>query len=69
VIKEIVDSVLNHVGKAPPFDDMCLVVIERTADPIQPLQKTSAHVEGNDFDRSLVETASEEQLVAKDTDV
>jgi phosphoserine phosphatase RsbU/P len=69
VIKEIVDSVLKHVGKAPPFDDMCLVVIERTADPIQPLQKTSAQVEGNDFERSLVETASEEQLVARDTDV
>jgi serine phosphatase RsbU (regulator of sigma subunit) len=26
----IVESVLNHVGDAPPFDDMCLVVIERT---------------------------------------
>lgn len=30
VIKDrIVKSVLEHVGSAPPFDDMCLVVIER----------------------------------------
>ncbi|MFK8114926.1 MAG: SpoIIE family protein phosphatase [Rubripirellula sp.] len=27
----IVKSVLEHVGSAPPFDDMCLVVIERTS--------------------------------------
>lgn len=27
----IVEAVLKHVGDAPPFDDMCLVVIERTA--------------------------------------
>ncbi|MEM0925728.1 MAG: SpoIIE family protein phosphatase [Planctomycetota bacterium] len=27
----IVDAVLNHIGDAPPFDDMCLVVIHRTA--------------------------------------
>ncbi len=26
----IVKAVLDHVGDAPPFDDMCLVVIERT---------------------------------------
>ena len=26
----IVDAVLAHVGSAPPFDDMCVVVIERT---------------------------------------
>ena len=26
----IVSAVLKHVGTAPPFDDMCLVVIERT---------------------------------------
>ncbi len=25
----IVDAVLQHIGDAPPFDDMCLVVIER----------------------------------------
>ena len=29
----IVQAVLDHVGKAPPFDDMCLVVVERTASP------------------------------------
>ena len=33
VTKRIVDEVLKHVGDAPPFDDMCLVVIERTEDP------------------------------------
>ncbi|MEM6469091.1 MAG: SpoIIE family protein phosphatase [Planctomycetota bacterium] len=26
----IVTEVLNHIGEAPPFDDMCLVVIRRT---------------------------------------
>jgi len=26
----IVAAVLEHVGSAPPFDDMCLVVLERT---------------------------------------
>ena len=32
-IKErIVREVTAHVGAAPPFDDMCLVVIERVAD-------------------------------------
>ncbi|WP_182868356.1 SpoIIE family protein phosphatase [Rhodopirellula sp. JC639] len=29
----IVDAVLEHVGDAPPFDDMCLVVIQRTQPP------------------------------------
>ena len=33
VSKRIVDAVLAHVGDAPPFDDMCLVIIERTDDP------------------------------------
>ena len=27
----LVEAVLEHVGDAPPFDDMCLVVIERIA--------------------------------------
>lgn len=31
VSKRIVDAVLEHIGDAPPFDDMCLVVIERTS--------------------------------------
>ena len=30
---KIVGEVLQHVGDAPPFDDMCLVVIRRTALP------------------------------------
>jgi sigma-B regulation protein RsbU (phosphoserine phosphatase) len=29
----IVKAVLQHVGSAPPFDDMCLVVIERIGTP------------------------------------
>ena len=32
--KRVIDAVLDHVGEAPPFDDMCVVVIERTAAPI-----------------------------------
>ena len=31
--KRIVSNVLEHVGDAPPFDDMCVVVIERTDAP------------------------------------
>ena len=30
----IVKSVMEHVGEAPPFDDMCIVVIERTSTPV-----------------------------------
>ncbi|MCC9599896.1 SpoIIE family protein phosphatase [Stieleria sp. JC731] len=29
----IVGSVLQHIGDAPPFDDMCLVAIRRTGEP------------------------------------
>ncbi len=34
VSNRVVDAVLEHVGEAPPFDDMCVVIIERTEDPI-----------------------------------
>ena len=47
----IVDSVLQHVGSAPPFDDMCLVVIERTAD-----------AENDSPATSMSDTADEEML-------
>ncbi|MEO1614839.1 MAG: SpoIIE family protein phosphatase [Planctomycetota bacterium] len=30
----VVEAVLKHVGDAPPFDDMCLVVIRRTSPPV-----------------------------------
>ncbi|MEM8667929.1 MAG: SpoIIE family protein phosphatase [Planctomycetota bacterium] len=41
-VKElIVKSVLDHVGDAPPFDDMCLVVIQRTADAPTSLSDTA----------------------------
>lgn len=33
VNKRIVNAVLEHVGDAPPFDDMCLVIVERTDEP------------------------------------
>ncbi len=29
----IVEAVLKHIGNAPPFDDMCMVVIERMTGP------------------------------------
>ncbi len=35
----IVQAVLDHVGKAPPFDDMCIVVVERTESPAEVKQK------------------------------
>jgi phosphoserine phosphatase RsbU/P len=60
LIKEIVDSVLNHVGKAPPFDDMCLVVIERTAEPTGLQKAKSVQTDRSDQDFSLVETVPEE---------
>ena len=33
VNKRIVNAVLEHVGDAPPFDDMCSVIVERTDEP------------------------------------
>lgn len=37
----IIDAVLQHIGDAPPFDDMCLVVIRRTAAPLEKPQDES----------------------------
>ena len=34
IAKRIVDGVLGFVGTTPPFDDMCIVVIERTEDAV-----------------------------------
>jgi sigma-B regulation protein RsbU (phosphoserine phosphatase) len=34
VKERIIDAVSKHVGTAPPFDDMCLVVIQRLESPI-----------------------------------
>ncbi|KAA1257898.1 Phosphoserine phosphatase RsbU [Rubripirellula obstinata] len=34
----IVKAVLEHVGDSPPFDDMCMVIIERTGDAQLPSQ-------------------------------
>ena len=33
VSERIVSAVLEHVGDAPPFDDMCLVIVERIDEP------------------------------------
>ncbi len=45
VQRRIVDAVLTHVGAAPPFDDMCVVVIERTDDPIAERDESSQTLE------------------------
>jgi serine phosphatase RsbU (regulator of sigma subunit)/pSer/pThr/pTyr-binding forkhead associated (FHA) protein len=41
ISQRIVQAVLQHVGDAPPFDDMCMVIIERTADPASEDPSTS----------------------------
>ena len=41
----IIKQVLEHVGEAPPFDDMCIVVIERTADAKQTRQAVTETVD------------------------
>ncbi len=43
--QRIVKAVLEHVGNAPPFDDMCMVIIERTADPMADNQAISETVD------------------------
>jgi serine phosphatase RsbU (regulator of sigma subunit) len=43
----IVKEVLEHVGNAPPFDDMCLVVIERTDSAKVTGKATEDTVDGN----------------------
>jgi serine phosphatase RsbU (regulator of sigma subunit) len=37
----IVKAVVSHIGDSPPFDDMCIVVIERTGAAITPPQELS----------------------------
>ncbi len=41
----IVKAVLDHVGAAPPFDDMCLVVVERTKSAAQAREEINAAVD------------------------
>jgi serine phosphatase RsbU (regulator of sigma subunit) len=54
----IVEAVLKHVGNAPPFDDMCLVVIERTRAPgdvgAEATSSTSDTVDEDIIDSSLL---------------
>lgn len=38
VKERIVTAVLDHVGNSPPFDDMCMVVIERMTGPVVPVR-------------------------------
>ncbi|TWU05477.1 SpoIIE family protein phosphatase [Stieleria varia] len=47
----IVQAVHQHIGAAPPFDDMCLVVIERTENP-----KTAVAVGVETVDEDVIET-------------
>ncbi len=47
----IVAAVLNHVGTAPPFDDMCLVVIERVNSAEQTKQAGVETVEDGAIER------------------
>jgi serine phosphatase RsbU (regulator of sigma subunit) len=54
----IVRSVLDHVGDSPPFDDMCIVIIERTGDAERP--DTSGKLDdtlGEDVLEDLSETS------------
>jgi serine phosphatase RsbU (regulator of sigma subunit) len=55
VTKRIIDAVLQHVGDAPPFDDMCLVVIQRTSPPEPAAISSSANLETVDED--VIETS------------
>lgn len=56
VIKEVVSSVMTHVGDADPFDDMCLVIVERyeredqlsTEEQIQRLKENAADIPTGD---------------------
>ena len=41
----IVKAVLEHVGDSPPFDDMCIVIIERTGVPQEAREKLSDTVD------------------------
>ena len=52
--QRIVDAVLKHVGDAPPFDDMCMVIIQRT-DP--PIAADSADSIADTVDEDVIDTA------------
>lgn len=51
----VVDAVLKHVGDAPPFDDMCMVVIQRTG------QSTAS--ESASTEKRLVNDTVDEDLI------
>ena len=53
VKERIVDAVMEHVGDAPPFDDMCIVVIERTHDPVSPGISMTETVDEDVIDTAL----------------
>lgn len=53
----IVDAVLQHVGDAPPFDDMCLVVVRRTHSPVtRDIPDTDAGSET--VDQDIIDTSA-----------
>ncbi|TWU33804.1 SpoIIE family protein phosphatase [Novipirellula artificiosorum] len=41
----LVEGVLNHIGPTPPFDDMCLVVVERISNAEEVIRDTSDTVD------------------------
>ena len=54
VIKDrIVQAVLNHVGSAPPFDDMCLVVIERITSAVTARQTMTETLDDGSIQQAL----------------
>ena len=53
IAKRIVDGVLDFVGTTPPFDDMCIVVIERTDDPVAKPVGVADTAEEEEIDTAL----------------
>lgn len=60
----IVKAVLKHVGNAPPFDDMCLVVIERTASAKTARQAITDTVDEDLIDSVLKDGDKSERVVS-----
>jgi serine phosphatase RsbU (regulator of sigma subunit) len=52
----VVEAVLKHVGNAPPFDDMCLVVIRRT-DPPDPSKSNGTDSEIDTVDEDEIDSS------------
>ncbi|TWT75113.1 SpoIIE family protein phosphatase [Allorhodopirellula solitaria] len=59
VKSQIIKSVFDHMGNAVQFDDMCMVIIERTDDPLAPAAENQASA-------STVSTATNDRADDKD---